>query len=114
MKKLKKLLIRIQITLLQLFFGRSIRKFFLKPLEYELVSVIDVNTAALSTYIEVLEFIQVDINTYFTPHSGVSARQTMRRMLDFTGHKLESLKKMNDELKDLKAEDKNDTEISKD
>ena len=100
------MLTRIRITLLSLFFGRSIKKYFLNPIDYEMKEVVNINMSALRTYIEVLEFIQADIDIYFQPHSGVSARQTMRRLKDFTGHKLESLNKLKNEYK--KYEDKNE------
>jgi len=92
------MLTRIRITLLSIFHGRAIRKFFIDPIEYEMREVTNLQMSALRTYIEVLEFIQADIDGYFD-NRGVSARQTMRRLRDFTGHKLESLNKLKDEYK---------------
>ena len=97
---------KFRIMLLSIFFGRSIKKFFLDPVDYEMKEVINLNISALRTYIEVLEFIVADIDIYFKPYSSVSARQTMRRLKDFSGHKLESLNKLKDEYK--KYEDKNE------
>lgn len=63
----------------------------------QLREVIEVNRSALSVYIEVLEFNVVDINRYFTPHSGLSARKAMREIRDFSSHKLATLKKLQSE-----------------
>ena len=67
----------------------------------QLRHVIEVNASAMSVYIEVLEFIGNDITEYFKPETDISARQTMRRMLDFTGHKLKTLKQLEKEYEKL-------------
>lgn len=70
----------------------------------QLRHVIEVNASATSVYIEVLEFIGNDITEYFKTYTNISARQTMRRMLDFTGHKLKTLKKLQKEYEKIKDE----------
>jgi len=99
---------RIRIALMYALFGRLIKEELTKPLRMEIEEIVSVNMSALSTYIEVLEFVMSDINAYFKPYANVSARKTMRRMADFCGHKLMALKKLNEY-----NEEKNGTEISK-
>lgn len=75
--------------------------------------VIAVNKSVNSVYIEALEFIISDINKYFTPGSGLSARRAMREMHDYCGHRLATLKKLLNEYIKLEDNDgKNEKEIS--
>ena len=69
--------------------------------------VIEVNKSANRVYIEALEFIIADIDKYFTPHSGISARKTMRDMHEFCGHKLETLKKLLTEYENMEEQNEN-------
>ena len=71
----------------------------------EIQKTIKIGQSALSTYIQVLEFVESDINKYFKLGSGISARQTMRRMLDFTTLNLKTLRKLDEEYKTLEVKD---------
>jgi len=52
-----------------------------------------------------LEFIESDIKEYFKLGSGISARKTMRRMLDFSTLNLKTLRKLDEEYKTLEVKD---------
>ena len=71
----------------------------------EIKKTVQIGQIALSTYIEVLEFIESDINKYFKLGSGISARKTMRRMLDFTTFRLNNFKQLEKEYKSLEVKD---------
>ena len=71
----------------------------------EIQQTVKIGQSALSTYIQMLEFIESDINKYFELGSGISARKTMRRMLDFTTLNLKTLRKLDEEYKTLEVKD---------
>ena len=73
----------------------------------EIKKTVQIGQIALSTYIEVLEFIESDVKAYFKLGSGISARKTMRRMLDFTTFRLKNLKQLEKEYKSLEVKDEN-------
>ena len=71
----------------------------------EIQKTIKIGQTALSTYIQMLEFIESDINNYFKLGAGISARKTMRRMLDFSTFRLKNLKQLEKEYKSLEVKD---------
>ncbi len=60
----------------------------------QLRHTIKLHKSGLSSFVEAMEFIIGDIEKYLTPHSGLSARKTMREMQDFCSLKLGTLKKL--------------------
>ena len=83
-----------------------------KPHREVFEQVIEINKSAMSNYIEVLELIKTDVDAYFKHRGGVSARKTMQQLSDFTGTKLDTLKKLEKEYDKIGENDEEKAEIS--
>ncbi len=72
----------------------------------QLRHTIKLHKSGLSSFIEALEFVVVDIKRYFKLGSGLSARRAMKEMQDFCSFKLETLRNLFTEYEEL--EEKNE------
>ncbi len=69
----------------------------------QLRHTIKLHKSGLSSFVEALEFIVVDIKKYFKVGSGLSARRAMREMQDFCSLKLETLRKLLTEYEEIEG-----------
>ena len=69
----------------------------------QLRHTIKLHKSGLSSFVEALEFIIGDIEKYFKPHSGLSARRAMEEMREFCSLKLETLRKLLTEYEQLEG-----------